>query len=152
MKVLKILILVASSVFTFAMVGCLENSTEPEIIVDYVASSYYYVGNQTGSDLQITYKIAHIDMDSTLTVPADTTFKIFQSGAIGMPPAPSEVFDKISVYKLPQNQSPPFLTIEPILDEDWGIIDEDLNAIDPESTNIYGEDGSINYKYVITND
>lgn len=134
------------------MASCLENSTEPEVIIDYGVTSYFYVNNQTGSDLQLTYKIAFIEMDSTVTVPADTTLKIFQAGDIGMSPKPSDAFHKISVYRFTENQSTLFLTIDPVTDGDWMIVDEDLNEVDPESTNRYGEDGSSYYELVITND
>lgn len=136
--------------FMLAMGACLENSTEPEIIIDHGAYSYFYVDNQTGSDLKVSYKIAFLDMDSTVTVPTDTTFQVFQAGDMGLPPTPAEAIRKIAVYQLLENQSPLFLTIDPVTDADWIIVDEDLNDIDPESTNMYGEDGSAHYKLILS--
>ena len=150
MKTMKFPFLFFCLIIMLAMTACLENSTEPEIITEYVASSYFYVNNQTGSDLQVTYKIAFIEMDSTVTVPADTTFKIFQAGDTGIPPKPSEAIRKIAVYQLLENQSPLFLTFDPVTDGDWMIVDEDLNEIDPESTNIYGKDGSAYYELILS--
>lgn len=150
MKTMKIAFLFACSAFVLTMAACLESSTEPEIIIDYGASSYFYVNNQTDSDMQVTYNIAFIEMDSTVTVPADTTLKIFQAGDIGAPPKPSEALGKITVYQLLENQSSLFLTIDPVTDGDWIIVDEDLNEIDPESTNLYGEDGSARYKLTLS--
>lgn len=152
MKAIKIPIILVCVAFVLTMTACLENSTEPEIVIDYGASSYYYISNKTGTNLQVTYKIAFIEMDSTVIVPADTTFEIFQAGDIGIPPKPSEAFNKIEISQLMENQSPPFLTIYPVTDEDWTIIDEDLNEIDPESTNIYRKDGSAHYELIISDE
>lgn len=115
MKTLKITIVL---VCLISLVGCLDNSTDPEPIVEPLGRSYYYVDNQSQSDLNVVYKIADFPVDSAVVVPADTTVKIFQL-ARSSSPTPSEAFGNLRFYTHPGDTTSPILTIEPVVDENW---------------------------------
>lgn len=81
MKTFKITILLACLI---SLTGCLDNSSEPGPVIDYGGISDYYIVNQTDIDLNVTFKIRATGNDSTVAVPANSTFKIFRSGGIGV--------------------------------------------------------------------
>lgn len=136
MKSLKITSLFACTIVT--MVGRLDNSTGPETIIDPSARSYYYIANQNGLDLNVTYKIAFLPMDSTVAVPPDSTTQIFESGGFSYS-SPSKSFDKLSFYSSSGDTTSPILAIQPIVDENWN----DVTA----------EDDTVRkYELIITNE
>jgi len=134
MKSVKLLFLL---VFIISLVGCLGTTNGPEVITEPSARSNYFIVNQTESDLNVTYKIASLDMDSTVTVLADSTTKIFEAGDIGSSPPPSSAFENLRFFELSNNNTSPLLTIQPIVNEDWGVT---------------GEDDATRFELVITND
>lgn len=116
MKFVKLLFLF---VFIITLAGCLDNSTDPEIITEPSTRSNYYIVNQTAIDLNVTYNIAFLDKDSTVAVLADSTTKIFESGGIGSSPPPSSALEELSFFELSDNTKSPLLTIQPIVNENW---------------------------------
>lgn len=119
MKTFKITILLACLI---SLAGCLDNSTEPEPVIDYGGISDYYIANQTDIDLNVTFKIKGTGNDSTVTVPKDSTVKIFRGGGIGGS-VPIGTFSKFSFYKLSDNNmKTPLLVIEPIVNDNWIVI------------------------------
>lgn len=134
MKSVKLLFLL---IFITSLVGCLDTTNGPEVITEPSTRSNYYIVNQTESDLNVTYKIAFLDMDSTVAVLADSTTKIFDAGDIGSSPPPTSAFEKLSFFELSNNNTSPLLTIQPIVNEDW---------------RVSGEDDATRFELVITND
>jgi hypothetical protein len=136
MKMFKITFLSACIV---ALVGCLDNNTGTKPVVDPGGITEYYVVNQSGSDLNATYKLAPpMDVDSTVTVPTDSTSKIFAWESIVGNFPPSQVFAKIGFYKLSDvDMKSPLLAIDPIADRNW------------KFTTVNGDDLA-KYKLVIT--
>lgn len=134
MKSVKLLFLL---VFIISLVGCLDTTNSPEVITEPSTRSNFFIVNQTESDLNVTYKIAFLDMDSTVAVLADSTTKIFEAGDIGSSPTPSSAFEKLRFFGLSNNNTSPLLTIQPIVNEDWGVT---------------GEDDATRFELVITND
>lgn len=123
---MKSVTLLFSLAFITAIAGCLDATTnEPEVITDYSARSNYYISNQTESDFNVTYKIAFMDLDSTVAVLADSTTKIFEAGDIGSSPSPSSALEKISFFGMEQSNTDPLFTIQPVIDENWGVTGED---------------------------
>lgn len=116
MKCLKHTLLLACTILT--MVGCLDNNTGTEIITEPTVKSEYYIANQSGSDLNVTYKMASTNRDSTITIPADSTIKIFESASIGGDTPPSSALSNLSFYKK-SDDTTPLLMIEPIVNENW---------------------------------
>lgn len=134
MKSVKLLFLL---VFITSLVGCLDTTNSPEVITEPSTRSNFFIVNQTESDLNVTYKIAFLDMDSTVAVLADSTTKIFEAGDIGSSPTPSSAFENLRFFGLSNNNTSPLLTIQPIVNEDWGVT---------------GEDDATRFELVITND
>ncbi|MEX0779947.1 MAG: hypothetical protein WD491_07855 [Balneolales bacterium] len=134
MKSMKILFLL---VFVTSLVGCLHETNGPEVITEHSARSNYYIVNQTESDLNVTYEIAFLEMDSTVAILADSTTKIFEAGDIGSSPPPTTAFEKLSFFERSDNNTSPLLTIQPIVDENWDVT---------------GEDDATRFELVITND
>lgn len=119
MKTLKITTLLLC---LFSLIGCLDNSTDPELIVEAGGTSDYYIANQSGIDLNVIFKIKATGNDSTIAVPADSTVKIFTDGGIGGS-VPTGTFTKFSFYKLSDNNmETPLLVIEPIVHDNWNAI------------------------------
>jgi hypothetical protein len=123
MKTFKITFL---SVCMVALVGCLDNNTGTKPVVDPVGYSEYYIVNQSGKDLNAAYDLnteykgTPIDKDSTVSVPADSSSKLFKLGGIGGYFPPSRTFAKLSFYNLSDSDmKSPLLTIDPIVDEHW---------------------------------
>ena len=138
MKTLKITFFLACTMV--AMGGCLDNTgPEPTVITEPSARSYYYIANQSESDLSVTYKIAFLPMDSTVAVPADSTTQIFESGGISSSPSPSEALANLRFYKLSGDTTSPIFTIEPVVDENWDV-----------STEYVPGDAVTKYKLVVT--
>ncbi|MEX1136835.1 MAG: hypothetical protein WEB89_08025 [Balneolales bacterium] len=134
MKSVKLLFLL---VFITSLVGCLDTTNGPEVITEPSSRSNYFIVNQTKSDLNVTYKIAFLDMDSTVAVLADSTTKIFEAGDIGSSPPPSSAFENLRFFELSNDNTSPLLTIQPIVNEDWSVT---------------GEDDATRFELVITND
>ncbi|MCH2450970.1 MAG: hypothetical protein MK198_12605 [Gracilimonas sp.] len=122
MKSVKLLFLL---VFVTSLVGCLDTTNGPEVITEPSARSNYYIVNQTESDLNVTYEIAFQNMDSTVAVFADSTTKICEAGDIGSSPPPSSALEKLSFFEMSNNNTSPLLTIQPIVDENWGVSGEE---------------------------
>ncbi|HLR32002.1 MAG TPA: hypothetical protein VK074_05895 [Fodinibius sp.] len=120
MNRLKIIFFLACTIV--AMVGCLDNTgSDPEPITEPMGISYYYIVNQSGLDLNVTYEIAFSDIDSTVAVSADSTTKIFEEGGIGGLFPPSHVLTKLSFYKSSDDSTSPILTIAPVVNENWNL-------------------------------
>lgn len=138
MKTLKSTCLFACIIL---LVSCLDNNTgpEPTVITEPSARSYYYIANQSESDLSVTYKIAFLPMDSTVAVPADSTTQIFESGGISSSPSPSGALANLRFYKLSGDTTSLSFTIDPVVDENWDV-----------STEYAPGDAVTKYKLVVT--
>jgi hypothetical protein len=135
MKMLKVIFLFIGMI---SLAGCLDNNTEPKPVTDYGGFTEYYIVNQSGLDLNVAFKPAptHIDQDSIVAIPKDSTVKIFKYGGIGGNFPPSQAFGNLIFYKLSdKGMNSPFLTIDPIVNENWKIVDvESKNTIGYELT------------------
>jgi hypothetical protein len=122
MNKLKVLSLVVC--LAFILSSCLDNTgTEPTVPTEPGGKTNYYITNQSGSDLNVTYKTTdtYSSIDSTVTVPADSSIKIYTARAIGLVPYPSYALANLGFYKLSGNTSSPLLTIDPVVDDNWNI-------------------------------
>tara|TARA_R110002096_G_scaffold434442_1_gene655972 strand:+ start:4454 stop:4870 length:417 start_codon:yes stop_codon:yes gene_type:complete len=118
-KILSLLVLVIS------LSGCLDSTSNgPEVIIEHSSRSNYYIANHTDSDLNVTYAIAFLNMDSTVAVLANSTTKIFEAGDIGSSPSPSSAFESLVFSELSNNNTSPLLTIQPIVDQNWAVTGE----------------------------
>jgi hypothetical protein len=119
---MKLLKLVAPTFILISMVGCLSNTgNNPPIITEPAATSYFFITNQSASNLKVTYKIANTSVDSTVSVPADSTTKILEL-LRSIFPTPSEAFANLSFYLPSNNTTLPIFTIKPIMDKNWNNI------------------------------
>lgn len=117
MKTLKVTILL---VCLIALVGCGDNSTDPGPVVDYGSIAFFHITNQSTTDLKVTFKIKYNKADSTVTVPADSTTKIYRMGGLGGRFPPSTAFIKLRFYKRSaQDLKNPMLVIKPIENDNW---------------------------------
>jgi hypothetical protein len=135
MKMLKLAFL---CICVISLAGCLDNNTESKPVTDYGGFTEYYIVNQTGLNLNATFRPAptHTDQDSAVAVPKDSTTKIFKYGGIGGNFPPSQAFGNLIFYKLAdKDMTSPLLTIDPIVNENWKIVDvESKNTIGYELT------------------
>jgi hypothetical protein len=119
MKLLKPVFLF---VVVISLVGCLGNTgAAPIVITEPAATSYYYIANQSESNLNVTYKIANTPVDSAVSVPAGSTTKILELLRSTFP-APSEAFDNLRFYLLSSDTTSPIFTVNPIMDRNWNNI------------------------------
>jgi hypothetical protein len=119
MKFLKITIVLAIAIL---LVGCLKKEEPPKPVVDYGGITDYYVVNNSGMNLSVTYKIAPspVVSDSTVILPSNAKTQIFRYGGLGGLFPPSYVFDHLIFYNESDNdKNNRLLTIEPVADDKW---------------------------------
>ncbi|WP_031425042.1 hypothetical protein [Flavimarina sp. Hel_I_48] len=78
--------------------------------------------------------------DSSKTVIANSRLEVFTDGDIGINPAPEDSFSKLEFYTSTNDSA--VLTIDPVLNEDWKVIEQDLGD---------SGFGLITYEYTVTN-
>lgn len=97
----------------FILSSCMDNSTGNTRTKEMVTFENYYVNNQSNLKLTLIYNLKAIGKDSTVTIPANSTTLIFESGGVGGGSTPYTTFENLRFYKKSSNSSAPFLTIEP---------------------------------------
>jgi hypothetical protein len=122
MKILKLSLLLIFSVVTFF--GCMGNNTGNKPIVEPAGSADYYINNKSSFALNVVYTRQHSQVDSSKKVPADTSIKVLRDGGFGINPTPSTSFSKIICYKDTKDTSKAVLTINPVKDDKWNIIEK----------------------------
>lgn len=135
MKRLNIIFFLACIMISLA--GCITNNNEPKPVIDYGGISDYYIANQSDIGLNVTFKIRATGNDSTVTVPVDSTVKIFKDGGIGGS-VPVGTFSKLSFYKLSDNT--PLLVIQPIVHKDWNDVTTEEDSVQKYELVITEED------------
>lgn len=124
---------------TLLMASCLDNTgSDPEPIVEPLGRSYYYVDNQSQSNLNVVYKITGFPVDSTVSVPSKTMTKFFQL-ARSNSPKPSEAFDNLRFYNAADGNTSPIYTVDPIGDDNWNDVTAEADTVKK-------------YKLIITNE
>lgn len=136
--------------FTIALLlfftGCDNDDNKIEII-EPVGISDYFIRNSTDIDLSIVFtksKELGNEVDSTKIVLSNNNEKLLEDAIIGVNPRPSNSFEKIEFFEAPVNKtSQPLLTISPIIDDNWVIVQQNLNS---------NGLGITVFEFVITND
>jgi hypothetical protein len=119
---MKLIKLVTPIFILISLVGCLSNTgNNPPIITEPAATSYFFITNQSTSNLKVTYKIANTSVDSTVSVAVNSTTKILELLRSTFP-TPSEAFANLSFYLPSSNITSPIFTIKPIIDKNWNNI------------------------------
>ncbi|SHF78705.1 hypothetical protein SAMN05443144_11362 [Fodinibius roseus] len=137
MKLLKPVILLACVI---SLVSCLGNTgSEPTVITEPLGRSYYYITNQSESNLNVTYKIANFAVDSTVAVPTNSTTKVFQLARSNFP-APSEAFDNLRFFMQSSDMTSPIFVVEPIVDENWNDITAEGDTVKKYELRLTEED------------
>ena len=111
MNSFKITLLFACIIFV--MVGCLDNSISDTTTPELSTRENYYIANQSNLELTLIFKLKATRKDSTISIPADTTVIILESGGIGGGSTPYTTFKNLRFYKKSSDTSTLILTIEP---------------------------------------
>lgn len=105
------------------LTGCLNDAnTDPIIIVEPGSTAFFYVGNQTETDLELTFRIVQNYAglpDSTLSLPAGESTRIFAAGDIGSHPMPADVFKEFIFFTTASGDTTTVLTVDPVTNEIW---------------------------------
>jgi len=121
---LSVIVLLLFSTWLF---GCKNADHSNELMDGPVGSSYYYVRNQTDSDLLAEFPIPFYDrtidkmilVDSIIQIPHQTTLKIFEDSNFGFNPIPSHAFKEMRFYRIAGEQKTLVLNIKPVTNEQW---------------------------------
>ncbi|MGB3774327.1 MAG: hypothetical protein WA951_03640 [Leeuwenhoekiella sp.] len=131
-------------IFGFLFTSCSsDDKKEEEIITDFGGASIYFIDNQSDNDLKITLTTSEqlgLQIDSSKTIMANSRLELFTDADIGVNPAPEDSFSKIEFYESTNDSA--IFTIDPIINEDWILIDQDLSD---------SGFGLTTYEYIITN-
>ena len=126
--------------------GCDNDDNKIEII-EPVGIADYFIRNRTDIDLSIVFsksKELGNEVDSTKIVLNNNNEKILEDAIIGVNPRPSNSFEKIEFFEAPVNKtSEPLFTISPIINDNWVIVQQNLNS---------NGLGITVFEFVITND
>ncbi|MBE9464433.1 hypothetical protein ACFP1I_05400 [Dyadobacter subterraneus] len=109
--------------------GC-KNPDDPanKILIEPVGSSYYYVKNQTDTDLHAEFQVPIYDrsidsvvqIDSIIPIPRLSTTKIREDlGHFGHNPVPGDTFKNIRFFKITGGTKTLVLEINPVKNERW---------------------------------
>lgn len=118
------LVILPVFLLTLLLGGCLNDANnDPEIIIEYGSTAYFFVDNQSETDLGLTFRIVHqsygAGADSTLTAPAGESTRIFAAGDIGSHPMPADLFEEISFFTTSGSNTTTVLTFAPVTNEIW---------------------------------
>jgi hypothetical protein len=122
------LTLIIIILFSMWFTGCKNPDNSSEIMDGPVGGSYYYVKNQTESDLLVQFPVPVYDrsidsiilVDSTIQISRLATTKIFEDmGNFGFNPTPSHTFREIRFYTIAGEQKEPALNIKPVINDKW---------------------------------
>ena len=99
------------------------------MIVDPAGSARYFVNNQSATDLMIIFTKSTslgMEIDSSKKVTRNDSKLLFSYGDIGINPLPSDAFTEIQFYELSNSFTDPLLVISPISNDNWNILDQNL--------------------------
>lgn len=146
MKRLKLALLLVCTIVS--MGGCLDNTGSETTPVEEIESiSFFSIANQSGFDLNVRYNL-HIDIDSMVAVPTDSTALILKRSGVGGYPTPSQALAKLSFYNAADDTTSPIFTVEPIVNETWS----DTIITVPIRESSLDEENVRKYELVITED
>ncbi|TRX58841.1 hypothetical protein FNH22_13280 [Fulvivirga sp. M361] len=109
--------------------SCEDEKNEAELIVDPAGSARYFVNNQSATDLMIIFTKSTslgMEIDSSKKVTRNDSKLLFSYGDIGINPLPSDAFTEIQFYELSNSFTDPLLVISPISNDNWNILDQNL--------------------------
>lgn len=109
--------------------SCGKNSDD-NIIIEPAGSAEYFINNETDKDIIIIYQKSEelgFEIDTTDVIEKNTSFKIFEDGIIGVNLVPKNSFSEIKFFEFP-DLIDPFLSLSPVKNEDWTIINQDLES------------------------
>ncbi|MCH4554131.1 hypothetical protein [Aestuariibaculum lutulentum] len=117
MKYLYILII------SFSLLSCENN--DDNTITDPGGFSKFYINNQSDSNLKLEFTLSddYSNKQESEIIQSKGSKMIFEGGVIGLSPKPNEVFNEFKFYTTDPNTETLILTISPILNSDWTIID-----------------------------
>lgn len=119
-------------VLALVLFSCMEEVRIPQAASGSSNTADFFINNNSSQDIEVTYVTSSLlglrEVENAITIPANSTKKIFDADFVQEIPVPSKSFSKITFY-LASNNANPALVNRPIKDEMWVILDQNLDEL-----------------------
>lgn len=116
-------------VIAINLISCDKNDDETNKIDGPAGEAEFMIRNQLNKDVVAVYKLPSNSeeefIDTTETISSNNSLKFFETASFGSNPTPEDSFMEIEVYEA-SNMANPILTLSPLENNDWEVIDQDL--------------------------
>ena len=116
-------------IITLITISCDKNDDDMNEVDEPAGEAEFIISNELDKDIVAIYKLPSNSeeefIDTTETVSSNNSIKFFETASFGSNPTPEDSFIKIEVYEA-SDMTNPILTLSPIENEDWQIIDQNL--------------------------
>ena len=116
-------------VIAINLISCDKNDDETNKIDGPAGEAEFMIRNQLNKDVVAVYKLPSNSeeefIDTTETISSNNSLKFFETASFGSNPTPEDSFMEIEVYEV-SNMTNPILTLSPLENNDWEVIDQDL--------------------------
>jgi hypothetical protein len=99
------------------------------VIDEPAGSAVYYLNNETDYVLNVEFMTTWelgFKVDSSNIVSSNTKVKLLEDAMFGVNPEPSHSFKSIRLYTFINNSKKPVFEMDPIIDERWSIIEQNI--------------------------
>ncbi len=116
-------------ILSFITISCDKNDDDTNKIDEEAGEAEFIISNELNKDIVAIYKLPSNTeeefIDTTETISSNNSLKFFETASFGYNPTPEDSFIQIEIFEVSDIDNP-ILTISPIENQDWEIIEQNL--------------------------